>query len=186
MNTLIKGGKIKLLLWSAAVLLAFIVLVRLEFQLNAHPLNKRISNGAPDCSKGIVIRKAGGESGIGHHAVNIAIQNTCTNNIMLKGYPQVKLFGPGGREATVFSIIPSAKTYFLTADPARDVELKPGDEAYFQLEFSSAAGGKACTNISKIEVQFPGYSETYSLNIDMRPCGETVKISPVIAKIGEG
>lgn len=167
-----------MLIWCVVVLLAFLGLLRLESKLSAHNLANPFGVKA-DCTKAFVLRKSGGQSGVGHHAVDIAIQNTCKSNVILKGYPQIKFFDGSGRQATIFTVVPSEQTFFVKGDPNKEVELKPGQEAYFQLEFSSAVAGQACVPISKIEVELPGYTDSYPLELDMRPCGETVKVSPI-------
>jgi hypothetical protein len=161
---------------SLVIFASFLLIVRLQFKLSANTLDRNVIRTDTECKNGIQLRKAGGESGIGHHAVNIGITNTCKNSIHLSGYPEVELIAEDGSSAG-FNMIKSPTTFFLKTASTEPVEIKPGREGFFQLEFPSAAVDKKCTPVSKMRVKLPGIDSSFVLNIQMKLCGEAVHVS---------
>jgi hypothetical protein len=110
----------------------------------------------------------------GVRSSSYAFKNSGTAPCSMTGFPAVRLLDRRGRPVRVHPVKHSEDT------PAA-VELAPGGQAYFRLDFSAEGAGyegPRCARVHKLSVGAPGTTRRFIRNDEVVLCGD-ITVTPV-------
>jgi membrane-bound inhibitor of C-type lysozyme len=125
----------------------------------------------------------GGDAGMGHRLVTLAVQNTGPQACSITGYPTVTLLDGSGRSVTTVRIERHPGSYLRGGMAATPVNLLPEAKGYFDLAWtvvpSEGAGEKVCPSVTSIRFSAPGDISFTTFAQALTPCGGRMDVSPI-------
>lgn len=139
--------------------------------------------GAPCASSDLRLTVVGGDAGMGHRLTTLALRNAGAATCTMTGYPQVALLDDDGQALTGVRSKNTPGNYFSQGQAPTSVELRPQQNAYFDLAWSVVPQDDedetGCPSAKTVRVTAPGATGAVALSLAFTPCGGKVDVSPV-------
>jgi Protein of unknown function (DUF4232) len=121
--------------------------------------------------------------GLGHGAVTIAIHNQSSSTCTFNGVPAIVLLNADGKRLPI-QFCEGCEDYLFRRQPARLIELHPGQSAYVVFGYDINDGNGRCSeaNAATLEMKVSGDNRRLRTAVGRwRSCGQ-VNVTPFLAK----
>jgi hypothetical protein len=132
------------------------------------------------------------DSGVGNHAMTIAIQNQSSLSCVLKGIPTLTLSYPAPSRPFSVRVCSNCDGSLFSSQPIKDVVLEPMKSAYLVLGYNINDGAGPCTEADPkfgpsystmaLDLRLPNQNEPLRMVLPAwRSCG-AIDITPFLGK----
>lgn len=129
----------------------------------------------------LAITRDGGGVGAGNVGATFRVRSLATLPCTLYGFPGAQLLD-ANKQPMQTTLTWSTSGYLIGTVPEARVVLRPGDSAYFVLEYADVPSpGDTCPASTYVEVTPPDEYTSITVPAQLAPCGGRMTASPILA-----